>query len=435
MRQLPLNLIRNKFGVTQITSQWWDGSSPRSSSVEEVIGRTIVIKTPAFTEGYGRLLKSRALLPHLPYHVKRHVVNYPNGKLTESRYVYMGYPRGYGWFQYWHSDGLTNYFDTPVWHEKFLVPFNEMKVAVPKLASDMATTALLLNAKDQKINVAVAAAEFNQVLTMVTKFATTTQHVITSLRKGELLNAAMACGVTVSRRRATRYRKRMSQAETVSDIDSALANGILQVQYGIRPLIQDVIGAAEHLAQKNLALMYGFAKSRKRINNSMHVWSDNEHGVKTESRGVIDVAVGFDVTFSTTDAVHHVSQLGITNPLAVAWELVPWSFVIDWVIPIGDAINSLDATLGLAFRDGSKSTRVLLEEVNTQYISTNSGYTRVDGSLSSSEYLNEFNREKLSSFPGPVLPSFKNPLSREHALNAVSLLVGLKKKIYADIGK
>lgn len=34
-------------------------------------------------------------------------------------------------------------------------------------------------------------------------------------------------------------------------------------------------------------------------------------------------------------------QLGLTNPLAIGWELVPFSFVIDWFVPIGDYLDNL----------------------------------------------------------------------------------------------
>lgn len=46
-------------------------------------------------------------------------------------------------------------------------------------------------------------------------------------------------------------------------------------------------------------------------------------------------------------ALAALAQYGINNPLAVAWELVPWSFVVDWFIPIGDYIEQLGATAGL----------------------------------------------------------------------------------------
>ncbi len=50
-------------------------------------------------------------------------------------------------------------------------------------------------------------------------------------------------------------------------------------------------------------------------------------------------------------ALAALSQYGINNPAAVAWELVPYSFVVDWFLPIGDYIGQMGATAGLAMSD------------------------------------------------------------------------------------
>lgn len=41
------------------------------------------------------------------------------------------------------------------------------------------------------------------------------------------------------------------------------------------------------------------------------------------------------------------SQLGFTNPAAIVWELLPWSFVIDWFVDVGGYINRMDYALGI----------------------------------------------------------------------------------------
>lgn len=46
------------------------------------------------------------------------------------------------------------------------------------------------------------------------------------------------------------------------------------------------------------------------------------------------------------------ANFGVSNPLLVAWELVPLSFVVDWFYNIGDWLNQLTAYRGLSFRTG-----------------------------------------------------------------------------------
>lgn len=42
------------------------------------------------------------------------------------------------------------------------------------------------------------------------------------------------------------------------------------------------------------------------------------------------------------------SHLGFTNPLSIAWEVLPWSFVLDWFVDVGGYINRMDFALGLS---------------------------------------------------------------------------------------
>jgi len=42
------------------------------------------------------------------------------------------------------------------------------------------------------------------------------------------------------------------------------------------------------------------------------------------------------------------SELGLTNPAQLAWELLPLSFVFDYFFAVSDALGSLDVLLGLA---------------------------------------------------------------------------------------
>lgn len=40
------------------------------------------------------------------------------------------------------------------------------------------------------------------------------------------------------------------------------------------------------------------------------------------------------------------NQLGLINPASVAWELVPFSFVVDWFLPVGNFLNSFTDLVG-----------------------------------------------------------------------------------------
>jgi len=122
------------------------------------------------------------------------------------------------------------------------------------------------------------------------------------------------------------------------------------------------------------------------------------------------------------------AQTGFTNPINLAWEVLPYSFVVDWFIPIGPYLESLSAWDGLVFLDGwrSQTTKLytnwsvgysgkqfVLDPTNHQMIGVTGNRTREAISYA---------RTRLTAFPSQTIPSFKNPVSGTHAANGLALL-------------
>lgn len=49
--------------------------------------------------------------------------------------------------------------------------------------------------------------------------------------------------------------------------------------------------------------------------------------------------------------LYKATQLGLTNPATVLWEIVPFSFVVDWVIPVGKFLEGWTDFLGLTIME------------------------------------------------------------------------------------
>jgi hypothetical protein len=118
------------------------------------------------------------------------------------------------------------------------------------------------------------------------------------------------------------------------------------------------------------------------------------------------------------------------DPLAVAWELVPWSFVIDWAIPISNYL----AARGLASALGSGT---YIQTSYEQWQADGPAFAGPDWQIHSVYNAKDFhlqgwyvNRVILSSLSVP-LPECK-PLNRiaswKHAANGLALLSGLKER-------
>lgn len=122
-----------------------------------------------------------------------------------------------------------------------------------------------------------------------------------------------------------------------------LGNKWLEYIYGWAPTVSGAFDTAEILSeslQQGLTSV-GRVKARQIRNHSV------TDSYKAEEVYEIARATGY-YQYTIRDAkLLRLSQLGFTNPLSVAWELLPWSFVLDWFIDVGGYINRMDFALGI----------------------------------------------------------------------------------------
>lgn len=142
----------------------------------------------------------------------------------------------------------------------------------------------------------------------------------------------------------------------------------LEYQYGWLPLVMDVKNTAEFFAQQKYHKPARFSVTTKETVKALS--GDVPIGPYAPSALPYPTPMRYEqIRFDTTYKVklylevvnpHFVrlQQLGITNPLLVAWELTPFSFVFDWACQVGDWLQGLTALHGLAVRDAffSKAT-------------------------------------------------------------------------------
>ncbi|DAD51822.1 TPA_asm: maturation protein [ssRNA phage Gerhypos.3_9] len=222
---------------------------------------------------------------------------------------------------------------------------------------------------------------------------------------------------------------RLSRPEQRTKFADFTAQSWLEYQYGWKPLLRDVYEHAEALARIGVETSQVVRRAKSRAYNIRdHRWRDSysvgqllmDNWIRSEKWAE------YVVEYRIPDGALNVSNVfGLTNPLAIAWELVPFSFVVDWFYPIGSALEQLTATNGLVFHRGYNSTRHVLTRsvsaVGSAAIS--GGYAYVGSSNLGGSYLHfAVNRALLGSFPSVNWPAFKDPRSFSHAASAIALL-------------
>jgi len=287
-----------------------------------------------------------------------------------------------------------------------------------------ATTKVRNKLKDQSVNLAQAFAERKMTANLIAEAATKLATAYSHLRKGNLAGAADALGVHAGSRALRTYRKRFEKSQ-----HKAIANSWLELQYGWKPLLNDVYGSAELLAQKFYTESKGKAVASAKRSYTRVVTGVSE-SIPYEDTITTEVEVKYTLYYSTTtEALHTLSQVGISNPAVLAWELLPYSFVVDWFVPIGNYLSSIDATLGLSFLQGAKT--VFERTTVVRKFTCKDRYDGLDYYTCDAVGIKRgfrVTRTSLRDFPTVMYPTFKNPLSMGHALNAIALISQTFKK-------
>jgi len=203
----------------------------------------------------------------------------------------------------------------------------------------------------------------------------------------------------------------------------------LELQYGWKPLMQDVYQAMKTVDFFQRNNQYRFSKSAKvasfrDIPNKAfqtlpgYYYRPVGNLVRCTDRALVRV----DYALNTSSSLAPLASVGLANPIDMVWELLPFSFVVDWFLPLGSWFYTFDAAIGKTFIGGSftqtcriRPTEMVLPggcPVSTLGLNPGSGFFRSF----------KMDRAVYSTFPSPVPPAFKNPCSPSHFANALSLL-------------
>jgi hypothetical protein len=114
-----------------------------------------------------------------------------------------------------------------------------------------------------------------------------------------------------------------------------VANNWLELQYGWLPLVNDVYEGAIFLAHHLNVPLQQIYRVRRRVGGqtlqigNTFAWKFPDRKVR-ESKSIKAIIKEKNV----------VQLSGLTDPLPVLWELLPYSFIVDWFIPIGNYLHA-----------------------------------------------------------------------------------------------
>jgi hypothetical protein len=203
---------------------------------------------------------------------------------------------------------------------------------------------------------AVNVAERQQAYSMIAARANTLVKFTRALKKGNLKKAAATLSVAVPEKLRGRYLKKGAKD---------LGNLWLEYHFGWEPLLKDIHDGIETIRKpirppKRKAVGRGSDRRTLVDRTGGSFWTSSTVVTETKVSESMDIEVG-------NPSLHLAEQLGLVNPLAVAWELVPFSFVVDWFANVGSFLSSFTDFAGLDTYNHRTSTLQVRTETTSSY--------------------------------------------------------------------
>lgn len=315
----------------------------------------------------GDLIPSDGVRPTPYYATRGDRVAKPFKIVDEKWYGTYTY-EGYFWLpvsNYGFLDGVT-------WDYRF-----------PNRITNRAIATCMGNVRANNLDLGQFLGELPETWTLIVEQSLVVLRALNAVRKGDYAKAGKILG----------------QAVPKNPRDAASA--WLSYKFGWLPLLQDIHSMAQFdPIEPGYATAVGVATENHIMTGFSSLYVPK--GSPKHTKGA-----ECKVAYTVEDSVlANLTSLGLANPLSIAWELAPLSFVVDWFLPIGNSISALTQNLGLVF-DHGYITRFAHGTFTVQ--STTFG---TNGIMPSWEIdTSGMDRQVLSTFPMPkvAIPPLLDP--------------------------
>lgn len=223
-----------------------------------------------------------------------------------------------------------------------------------------------------------------------------------------------------------RKRPKISKGRIDQALDSA-SNGYLEGVFGWAPFIRDTMAIRDAIVKElqREGTHYSVTRKSAEKRNAATFLGPSEAPFRFLA-GTIQQGTQIGVQYRIDrHYIAALSSLGLTNPLATLWQLLPLSFVVDWFVSIGSFLRGLTVGHGLAFESGYKTWFTRSDYKAHEYIAKNAyqvgewtgvPFVKVKGF--------GMRRLPLYTFPAPKL-TMRFSLNFNKALTAVALVTKL----------
>ena len=146
-----------------------------------------------------------------------------------------------------------------------------------------------------------------------------------------------------------------------------------------------------------------------------------------EVKGRVKVELG--TTIEIVNPNHFLlNQLGLVNPLAIAWAVVPFSFIVDWFLNVGKVLNGMTDFVGVSQSNSYTTRYVTFTGMYREGSNLNSANSTL-WQQQSFECSGYFMNRSVGPIAGPIFRArIPSGLAVTQGATAISLLVSLFTK-------
>jgi len=357
-----------------------------------IVKQYVYSKTSSKTANYWNLFYNgqRDLIPPHPF--TEFVVS-QNTPIVES-------PRGQ-----WLSP--TQFFQYDPWYvtiQNLGLPSNwDATYAIDSGKMDNLSNKLLQKISDRRASIGEFVGEFHKTFEMFNSTAKRVLRAVTALKHGNLLAVASALSYDLHPKEL----KRLERIKSSLKPSLYVSNMWLEYIYGWKPLLSDTVGLATALTD-NIVSSSLIKSVRKRSVEVEHTLSNTgDAHSRTVSKSVTTSKHFITVRYKVSNPNTHLQQqLQLLDPLDIAWNLIPYSFIVDWFFQFHEYLELLNATSGLTFLDGSKGVNII-HQCDCYHVGEFYSWPDTSVGLAGTQpghNLTRFKlRQVLGGFPDPVL--------------------------------
>lgn len=189
----------------------------------------------------------------------------------------------------------------------------------------------------------------------------------------------------------------------------------LQWVYGIKPTLSTLYELVEKAQKPTHNHVRIIGKANASASDSKN--GSNFGNVINSHKGRVKI---FLELAPVRDLLEDLAGITSLNPASFAWEMFPYSFVVDWVVDIGGYMRSMETAYlhGSNFVSGYTQTGYRWDQERT--IMTKTGSIVYNGSGYGAKSI--YSRSVLTSMPLPNKPAFEINLGVSRLLSAAALL-------------